>query len=54
MHQRHDHQTEQHGDQKTDRQIHDRFDHDWSLRTRRGIVNHNATAGRPKASPLPR
>ena len=27
MHQRHDHQTAQHRDQKTDRQIHDRFDH---------------------------
>jgi hypothetical protein len=27
MHQRHDHQPEQHRDQKTDRQIHDRFDH---------------------------
>ena len=27
VHQRHDHQPEQHRDQKTDRQIHDRFDH---------------------------
>ena len=27
MHQRHDRQTEQHRDQKTDRQIHDRLDH---------------------------
>ena len=27
MNQRHDHQPEQHRDQKTDRQIHDRFDH---------------------------
>jgi hypothetical protein len=27
MHQRHDHQAEQHREQKTDRQIHDRFDH---------------------------
>ncbi len=31
MHQRHDHQAEQHRDQKTDRQIHDRFDHGWLL-----------------------
>jgi hypothetical protein len=27
VHQRHDHQAEQHRDQKTDRQIHDRLDH---------------------------
>ena len=54
VHQRHDHQAEQHRDQKTDRQIHDRFDHGWLLQARRGIVNHNAMAGRDNASPLAR
>jgi hypothetical protein len=33
MHQRHDRQTEQHRDQKTDRQIHDRLDHGTSTPT---------------------
>ena len=31
MHQRHDHQAAQHRDQETDRQIHDRFDHETLL-----------------------
>ena len=38
MHQRHDHQAKQHRDQKTDRQIHDRFDHGWLLRTKRKLL----------------
>jgi hypothetical protein len=53
MHQRHDHQPEQHRDQKTDRQIHDRFDHERSLSTRK-FVNHNAMGDRVNASLMPR
>jgi hypothetical protein len=68
VNQRHDHQPEQHRDQKTDRQIHDRLDHRRNsprpaakasenlqeLPCRKPFVNHIAMGGGVNASPMPR
>jgi hypothetical protein len=51
MHQRHDRQTEQHRDQETDRQIHDRLDHGTSTPATLTLFVNNATARGVKASP---
>jgi hypothetical protein len=67
VNQRHDHQPEQHRDQKTDRQIHDRLDHrrNSPLPAAKPVktlefpcwklfVNHIAMGSGVNASPMPR
>ena len=53
VHQGHDHQPEQHRDQKTDRQIHDRLDHNATSETRNVVVSNMLTPG-ASASQMPR
>src|SRR6185437_5493470 len=63
MNQGQDHQPAQHRDQKTDRQVHDRLDHErnsllraanvW-ISAQERCVNHNAMESRVSASQMPR